>query len=96
MKITINTYNEKQLKSMNCDSMEIIHCYKADRDIDIIHSIDNGKHHISISTPNRQPSWNEIKSIKYQLLPYVNMAIMFPPKDEYVDVHKYCFHIYEL
>jgi hypothetical protein len=58
---------------------------------------ENGmKTHISVSHPHRYPSWDELKEIKYTLYPQLNMAIMFPPQGDYVNVHKNCFHIWEL
>lgn len=76
--------------------IKIQHCYYGPRDLSIIHSIDNGKNHISISTPNRQPSWKEIKEVKYTLLPKIEMVIILPSEHEYVNLHEYCFHLYEL
>lgn len=55
--------------------------------------------HMSISCANRDPQWNEIKEAWYDLIPDAenrNGAMFFPPKDEYVNVHKYCFHIHEV
>lgn len=54
---------------------------------------------MSISTPYRDPTWEEIKTAWYKFIPDAdkrNGAMFFPPKDEYVNVHKYCFHIHEV
>ena len=52
--------------------------------------------HISISHPHRYPTWDEIKRARYDLLPdSVTMAMILPPKGEYVNVHLNCFHLHE-
>ena len=63
----------------------------------IIITIDDGKWHLSISTPLASPSYNEIKAARYKLLPdNVTMAQLFPPKDEFVNLHPYCHHLWEI
>lgn len=63
----------------------------------IIVSIDNGKWHMSISTPTASPSYKEIKEARYKLIPdNVTMAQIFPPKEEFVNVHLYCHHLWEI
>ena len=53
--------------------------------------------HISISTPNRYPTWEEIKTALYDFIPdEVTMAMLLPPKDEYVNVHNNCFHLHQI
>ena len=53
--------------------------------------------HLSISHPNRHPIWEEIAEARYDLLPdNVTMAMVLPPRGEYVNVHKHCFHLHEL
>jgi hypothetical protein len=55
--------------------------------------------HLSISSSSRDPTWEEIRDAWYDLVPEAhkkNGAIFFPPKDEYINVHKYCFHIHEV
>ena len=59
----------------------------------------NSGWHMSISTSYRDPSWQEIRDAWYDLVPEAasrNAAMFFPPKDEYVNVQKYCFHIHEV
>ncbi len=63
----------------------------------IIVSIDDGKWHLSISTPRAQPSYAEIKEDRYKFLPNdIYMAQIFPPKEEFVNLHPYCHHLFEL
>jgi hypothetical protein len=53
--------------------------------------------HLSISRPDHYPSWDEIKTARYDLLPpNITMALIFPPPDEYVNVHPNCFHLHQI
>lgn len=53
--------------------------------------------HLSISTPYRNPSWEEIKQARYDLVPHdVTMAMILPPVEQYVNIHNYCFHLYQI
>lgn len=52
--------------------------------------------HISVAHPWRAPSWNEIASARYQLVPDgAYMAMYLPPAAEYVNLHEHCFHLME-
>lgn len=43
--------------------------------------------HLSISTPSRHPTWDEIKVARYRLLPHdITMAMLLPPPDRYVNI----------
>ena len=53
--------------------------------------------HISIARKDRDPSWNEIATARYRLLPDVEeMSMALPPFDEYVNIHGHCFHLQEV
>jgi hypothetical protein len=63
------------------------------------------KWHLSIShrtseatpQPGRYPTWDEIKEARYRFVPDgVTMAMLLPPKAEYVNVHETCFHLWEI
>jgi hypothetical protein len=52
--------------------------------------------HLSISCEHRYPTWDEIKDARYSLVPdNVTMAMLLPPRAEYVNVHPNCFHLHE-
>lgn len=52
--------------------------------------------HLSISHPGRYPKWDEIFSARYALIPNeINMAMYLPRREEYINIHKNCFHLYE-
>jgi hypothetical protein len=56
-----------------------------------------GHHHISISHPYRYPTWDEIYTARYDLMPEsITCAIFLPKKSEYVNIHPNCFHVHEV
>jgi hypothetical protein len=55
------------------------------------------KWHLSISHPSRYPGWEEIKDARYSLLPLgLTFAQILPPPGEYVNIHRNCFHLWEI
>jgi len=47
--------------------------------------------------PGRMPTWDEIKEARYKFCPDDKyMAIIFPPKDEHVNIHPTTIHLYEM
>lgn len=53
--------------------------------------------HLSVSHHHRNPTWEEIRDARYALIPDGVMVAMFlPPREDYVNAHKYCFHLYEV
>jgi len=53
--------------------------------------------HLSISHSSRYPTWDEIRDARYDLVPdNCTMAILLPPRGEYINVHPNCFHLHEL
>lgn len=54
--------------------------------------------HMSVSHPDRYPSWDEIMDAREQLLPMDRTFVQILPGDadgEYVNVHEHCLHIWE-
>jgi hypothetical protein len=59
--------------------------------------IEGGNYHLSISTPYRNPTWEEIHTARYDFIPdEITMAMILPPKEEYVNIHNYCFHLWQI
>lgn len=53
--------------------------------------------HLSISRVNRYPHWEEIKDARYSLLPpELTFAQILPRPQDYTNIHKYCFHLWEI
>ena len=53
--------------------------------------------HLSASHQDRLPSYYEMKQLRYTLCADVDyMAMIFPPPDEFVNVHPNCLHLHEI
>jgi len=61
--------------------------------------------HLSIShrtnddppQPGRYPTWDEIHEARYEFCPAaMTMAMLLPPKEEYVNFHVTTFHLWEM
>ena len=53
--------------------------------------------HLRISHPYRYPTWEEIKAARYDHIPdEATMAMLLPPKSQWVNIHNNCFHLHEI
>ena len=51
--------------------------------------------HLSISHPKRYPYWHEILDARYTFFEDNDTVFqILPPKSEYVNLHKWCFHLW--
>jgi len=56
-----------------------------------------GRWHLSIAHPRRLPTWDELKEARNSLLPdNLLMAMLLPPKADYINMHPFCFHLWEI
>ena len=63
----------------------------------VIVTVDDGCWHLSISHLKRYPTLDEIRDARYKFLPdEITVAMFYPPRGEYVNVHKTCFHLWEI
>lgn len=62
----------------------------------VIASDAHGWEHVSVSTKNRCPSWDDMTRIKGIFWDENDTVIQFhPPKSEYVNNHPYCLHLWK-
>lgn len=55
-----------------------------------------GHWHLSVSS-NHTLGYYELKEIRYIFMPNdMNVAQIFPPREQFVNVHENCFHLFEL
>jgi len=81
---------------MEIPGCEVMKAYYR-RGLKVVVSRDNDLWHVSISHKNRYPSWDEIHEARYGFVPDdCYMAMILPPKREYVNLHPNCFHLHEL
>ena len=58
---------------------------------------DNLGYTLSVSHNRRYPTWDEVCHLRYELIPDNHtMMMMLPPKDEYINMHNFCFILTEL
>jgi hypothetical protein len=51
--------------------------------------------HIAVSRPDRDPTWEELKSVRYTFWPRSAEVVQFlPPPEEYVNVHRHYYHLH--
>ena len=63
----------------------------------ILVGIEDGLWHLSIAHPFHYPNWDIIKWVRYQFCPKnITMAMLLPPPEDYVNVHKNCFHLWQV
>ena len=75
----------------------LVGCWQANAALLVLITEDAGLLHLSVSHPARYPTWDEIKYLRYALLPNDRtFAILFPPKDQYVNLEPNCFHLHEV
>jgi hypothetical protein len=56
---------------------------------------ENGWEHVSVSTPVRTPTWDEMCFVKDLFFEPEECVTQFhPPKSNYVNCHPYCLHLW--
>jgi hypothetical protein len=61
----------------------------------VVASDGEGWEHVSVSYPNRCPTWNEMCMIKDIFWDEDDCVIQYhPPKEDYIDNHKFCLHLW--
>ena len=62
----------------------------------ILINIEDGKWHLSV-TSNHPLGYMETKQIRYMfLLDRICVGELFPPREEFVNIHENCYHLYEI
>ena len=51
--------------------------------------------HISVSRPDRLPTWHELTDAAHALRPGVCFVVGVPPRSWWMNVHPYCLHLWE-
>ena len=62
----------------------------------IVVNNEDGLWHLSVSA-NHTLGYYELKEVRYMFMPNdMHVAQIFPPREEFVNLHENCFHLYEL
>ncbi len=57
----------------------------------------DGLMHLSLSSKDRLPTYEEMKKARYDLMPNnMRVAQILPPVEEFVNIHENCLHLWEL
>jgi hypothetical protein len=90
---------ERQLEDAGADHVAIWH----QRKLTVIVAREplgpNGalRWHLSISHPERYPSYDEIAAARYGLIPdRAYMVMILPPRSAYVNLHQHTMHLHEV
>lgn len=79
--------------------MTNIRAYVTDNGLTILYSEDitrwGSLKHISISHPKRLPFWHDVVEIKEKLMGDLDCMMVLPKKEDYVNLHRYCFQIWQ-
>ena len=75
--------------------------WTCDDGLKVCASLDSTQHgrllHVSLSYPDRDPTWEDIKAVRYAFYPSnVDVAMMLPADGFYVNVHPFCFHMWQV
>ena len=58
---------------------------------------EGGKWHLSMSHPDRYPTWDELADARYRFVPdRAHMAMLAPPRAEFVNAHAMTLHLWEV
>lgn len=66
--------------------------------LSVIASIDATPHgdllHVSLARKDRLPTWEEVRQVRNAFYPpTVDVMMILPREQDYVNVHQYCFHL---
>jgi hypothetical protein len=62
----------------------------------VIANREHGEWHISVSHPDRYPSWDELRDVAWALHPERQFKVIVPPVGQpYTNAHYFCLHLYE-
>lgn len=67
------------------------------KEITIWHNEDEGGWHMSMSKKDKMPTYEEMKDMRYKMLPNrIYACEIFPPREEFVNRHPFCRHLWEM
>jgi hypothetical protein len=70
--------------------------YTIGKNLQVLVGWSPGGWHLSISHVRRYPTWDEIAHARDKLLPKeLTFVMVLPPPEEYVNLHPYCFHLWQ-
>lgn len=96
-----NQYRVRTGPMASDDSYQNLGCFlipisaKSKRHYTVVSSDEAGWEHVSVSLPDRTPSWDEMCAIKAMFWDESDCVIQYhPPKGSYVNNHPHCLHMW--
>lgn len=80
---------QKAIDGVSFRKGNIVVIYSIAQELDNKHWI-----HLSLSRPNKYPTYDEIKRIKEIFIGNEKAIIIFPKDSNFVNLHPYCFHLW--
>lgn len=72
-------------------------CFQKGALLAIVTEDETGRFHLSVSLTHRLPTYDELKDARYALVPHDKwMVQVFPPPSEFINIHPYVLHLWEL
>ena len=97
MRISETSPNQELVQFCRLAGSERPRQFTTSTGLSVLITVDAGLMHMSVSHQSRYPTWDELKHLRYKLLPDAKtFAILFPPAAQYVNVHPNCFHLHEV
>lgn len=94
-RITEGPYGSNDLEGNQGAFLIPLRTKKSTRTCQVIASDGAGWEHVSVSLPDRTPTWEEMCIVKSMFWEDCDAVVQFhPPKSEYVNNHKYCLHMW--
>jgi len=101
MKFTKIVIDAQMKKIFEAQPVKDIEAYVTECGVGVLKSMDNTPKngwlkHVSISRPDCYPSWGEILEVKERFFGDIDVCMIMPKKEDYINCHKNCFHLWQL
>jgi hypothetical protein len=86
----------RQVELLTGPENAYLRCYRLG-ECSVVVTRERGRWHLSIAHPGRLPTWEEVASARYALLPGdLVCGMVLPPREAYVNLHEHCFQVFEI
>lgn len=70
------------------------HAYRGPNDMSVLESMEYGEWHLSVSQPDRYPTWDELRDVCWALHPGYDFKVQIPRQNRpYLNAHPHCLHL---
>lgn len=87
--------SDSGMKNLGCFHVPMVIKNGSRRVFTVISSDEAGWEHVSVSLPDRTPTWDEMCAIKGMFWEEEDCVVQYhPPKSRYVNMHPHCLHMW--